>query len=90
MQLRAFLSNLAPPEFDAFAARCDVTPGHLRNVMYGQRSCATDLAVSIERESRGQVTRPELREDWRRHWPELVKSRKPPRVKPAAKAREGA
>ncbi len=83
MLLRAFLSHLTPPEVDAFAELCEVTPGHLRNVMYGYKPCAPDLAVSIERESAGAVTRPELRADWRRFWPELDNG-KPAKTKKAA------
>lgn len=85
MHLRAFLSGMPPAEVDAFAARCECSPGHLRNVMYGVKACAADLAVAIERESAGVVTRPELRDDWPRYWPELVgtpdatKATKPPR-----------
>lgn len=72
MSLKTFLAAMGPAERDAFAGRCETTWGHLRNVMYGVRPCATDLAVAIERESCGAVTRKELRSDWERHWPELV------------------
>lgn len=72
MDLKTYLSSMPRSERDAFAVKCDTTPGHMRNVMYGVKSCATDLAVRIERESGGHVTRPELRDDWRDHWPELV------------------
>lgn len=74
MRLRDFLSSMTRDERERFASKCETSLGHLQNVMYGIKTCATDLAVSIERESRKKVTRPELRpEDWRRHWPELAK-----------------
>lgn len=85
MQLKAFLSPLDPAQRDQFAARCRTTRGHLQNVMYGVRSCATDLAVRIERESAGAVRRWELRpDDWDQHWPELVGTRGAPKMKRAA------
>lgn len=72
MDLRTYLRTMTPDEARAFAARCGTTRGSLRNVEYGFRPCATDLAVRIERESGRLVTRQELRDDWRNHWPELA------------------
>lgn len=73
MNLRIFYSRLTIPERDAFAARCESTRGVLQNIMYGVRPCNPELAVLIERESAGQVTRRELRpSDWHRIWPELA------------------
>ena len=72
MELKAYLKTL--PNEDAraeFAARCETSIGHLRNVCYG-KTCGTDLAVLIWRESGGLVTREELRpDDYWRHWPDL-------------------
>jgi len=73
MDLKTYLKSLpADADREAFALRCGTTLGHMRNVMYGYKPCATDLAVSIERESARAVTRQELRDDWARHWPELA------------------
>lgn len=73
MDLNTYLKSLATPEArKAFADACGTTIGHLRNVGYGYKSCATDIAVRIERESGGAVTRRDLRADWADHWPELV------------------
>lgn len=73
MNLRAYLSSRSGAERDQFAVRCGTTRGHLQNIMYGIRPCATDLAVCIERESANEVRRWDLRpDDWFRHWPELV------------------
>jgi DNA-binding transcriptional regulator YdaS (Cro superfamily) len=73
MDLKTYLAPLSPEQREAFASRCSTSKGHLQNVMYGVRPCATDLAVAIERESGYLVTRPELRPgDWRNHWPELI------------------
>ena len=74
MDLKTYLTPFSKDQRDEFARRCGSTRGHLQNVMYGVRPCATDLAVSIEKESGGAVTRPELRpDDWDRHWPELIR-----------------
>lgn len=71
MDLKTYLSPKSVAERDEFAAACQTTPGHLRNVMYGYKPCATDLAVRIWEQSGGAVTRQELRDDWADHWPEL-------------------
>ena len=76
MDLKSFLSPLDAAARDKFAGRCKTSKGHLQNVMYGLKTCSTNLAVHIERESGGVVTRKELRADWRLHWPELVPQRK--------------
>jgi DNA-binding transcriptional regulator YdaS (Cro superfamily) len=79
MDLKTFLKTL-PDEaaLEAFAVACETSPGHLRNVMYGTRPCSPELAVLIESNSKGAVTRQDLRKDWRRIWPELDKSRRVP------------
>lgn len=92
MDLKTYLGSLKPDERDPFAVSCGTTPGHMRNVMYRQKSCAPDLAVCIERESKGAVTRRDLRpDDWHRIWPELVTAEFPaPEPAPAADAKAAA
>lgn len=80
MDLKTFLVDMDPDERDAFAKRCGTTLGHLQNVKYGTKSCATDLAVNIERESGSRVRRWELRADWFKHWPELIGRKGAPEV----------
>lgn len=63
MELKAFLESMSLAERRRFAARCDTTAGHLRNVSYGYRRCAESLAIAIERESVGQVRCEDLRPD---------------------------
>jgi DNA-binding transcriptional regulator YdaS (Cro superfamily) len=59
----------------AFAERVESTVGHLRNVMYEQRPCATDLAVRIEEHTSRKVRRQDLRpNDYWRHWPDLPRA----------------
>lgn len=85
MRLKDFINALDQSDREAFAGRVGSSIKHLQNVMYGFRPCATDLAVSIERESKRAVTRPELRDDWRDHWPELARKldRKPRTASPS-------
>lgn len=72
MDLKTYLKGLPDEAIrEAFAQRCDTSIGHLRNVSYGQKTCGRELAVSIERESGGAVTREELCPDWLKVWPEL-------------------
>jgi DNA-binding transcriptional regulator YdaS (Cro superfamily) len=60
--LKKFWLSLPVPERSVFAARCGTTERHLRNVAYG-KTCGEDLAINIDRESRGAVTCEELRPD---------------------------
>lgn len=76
MELKTFIGSLSQEERDKFAALCETTAGHLRNVGYGIRPCSPFLAALIESASKGAVTRKELRpDDWHRIWPELAKRR---------------
>lgn len=73
MKLTDYLKPLDRAARDAFAASCETSPGHLRNVAYGYRRCAPELAALVELHSRGQVTRRELCPDnWQIVWPELA------------------
>lgn len=73
MQLIPYLSTLrVRAAQEAFANKCGTSIGHIKNVGYGYRSCDPALALSIERESGGLVTRQELRpDDFWRIWPDL-------------------
>ncbi len=85
MELKTYIKGLADDDArDAFATQCGTTAGHMRNVSYGLRTPSTELCVSIERVSGGQVTRRDLRpNDWHRNWPELVTSEFPAPIKDA-------
>lgn len=73
MKLTDYLKQLDRAARDAFAASCETSPGHLRNVAYGYRRCAPELAALVELQSQGQVTRRELCPDnWQIVWPELA------------------
>lgn len=79
MELKAYLKSLDDEAArEAFAASCETTVGHLRNISYGLRPPAPELCVLIERFSDGTVSRRDLRpEDWHRIWPELVTDEHP-------------
>ena len=91
MNLYTYIKSLpGDAERSAFSTRCETTLGHIRNVMYGYKTCSTELAVSIERESAGAVTRIELcPELWAKRWPELIGAAGSPDV-PAPKKSESA
>lgn len=64
MTLKDYLASLASEEAKkAFAARCETTPGQLKQVAYGHRRAGEALAINIERESSRAVTCEELRPD---------------------------
>jgi DNA-binding transcriptional regulator YdaS (Cro superfamily) len=73
MQFKTYFKNLPIDEREAFATCVKSTKGHLQNVAYGYRPCSPALAVAIEFETKGEVTRVEmLPNDWQQIWPELV------------------
>lgn len=61
--LRAYLKSLSPAERAAFAVRCGTTVGYLRKAVYVGNRLGGDLAVAIDRESRGKVRCEDLRPD---------------------------
>jgi DNA-binding transcriptional regulator YdaS (Cro superfamily) len=73
MELSEYIRSLPGlPEREAFADAVGSSIGHLRNVGYGYRPCDPALALAIERFTRCQVTRAELRpDDYWLIWPDL-------------------
>lgn len=55
MNLKTYLFALPMDQRIDFAKRCGTTYGHLRNVAYGQKPCAPELAMRVEGESDHQV-----------------------------------
>ena len=74
MQLIDYLKSMTNDDRTVFAKRCGTSDRHLTNVAYGYKPCGIALAVAIERESAGSVTRKVLRGDWKLYWPELEPS----------------
>lgn len=55
--LLEFLKALPSDEArERFATACKTSLGHLRNVAYGYKPGSAELAIEVERESRGLVT----------------------------------
>lgn len=52
---KPFFSPLTKEQREDFARRCEISLGHLLNVMYGTKALAPGYAVVVERESKGAV-----------------------------------
>jgi DNA-binding transcriptional regulator YdaS (Cro superfamily) len=63
MDLKTYLKSLPPKGRADFATRAGSTIGHLRNIAYGCKPCAPELAIAIERESGAVVRCEDLRDD---------------------------
>ncbi|WP_232311058.1 transcriptional regulator [Herbaspirillum autotrophicum] len=73
MTLIQYLNSLPVAKRDEFAQRCATSFEYLRQIGYGNRQCSPRLAVNLERESRGAITRKILfPDDWQQLWPELA------------------
>jgi hypothetical protein len=62
MKLLDYMKSLDKPQLEVFAAACPTTVGQLRQVAYGRRASA-ELAMSIDRATKGAVTCETLRPD---------------------------
>jgi len=75
MDLKTYTADIPIELRDLFAERCRTSWAHIRNVSNGYKTCGEKLAVLIEIQSGGKVSRPELRhDDWWEIWPELIGS----------------
>ncbi len=75
-KLLEYLNNKSPEERDIFAKACGTSDGYLRKAVYKNQVIGAELCVAIEKVSRGEVTRFDLRPfDWHMVWPELEKKR---------------
>jgi DNA-binding transcriptional regulator YdaS (Cro superfamily) len=73
MTLLQFLNSLSPESRARLAIHCETSFEYLRQIGYGNRPCSPKIAVCIERESGGIITRKSLfPSDWEKVWPELV------------------
>lgn len=73
MNLRPFLDDLPRGGVAEFAKELGISPVYLSQLASNQdgRQPSPELCVSIERKSKGVVTRRDLRADWKDIWPEL-------------------
>jgi DNA-binding transcriptional regulator YdaS (Cro superfamily) len=67
------LLNWAKSASDEEISRTRTTRGYLKQIAYGHKTASVEMAPAIERETRGLVTRKQLRpDDWALFWPELA------------------
>lgn len=73
MKLIEYLNSLPADRRIYLAACCRTSFDYLRQIGYGNRSCTPLIAVCLERESKGIITRKSLfPDDWAILWPELA------------------
>ena len=73
MTLIQYLNSLPVAKRDEFAQRCATSFEYLRQIGYGNRQCSPRIAVNLERETQGVITRKLLfPDDWQQLWPELA------------------
>jgi len=73
MDLKTYLSKIPKVDRQLLAEKANTSVGHLTNVSYGDKPLSAISCVLIERETKGLVTRQELRaKDWHLIWPELI------------------
>jgi DNA-binding transcriptional regulator YdaS (Cro superfamily) len=69
MELKNYLQRTTQQEF---AKQIGVTQGAVHQWSSGRSLPSPERCVQIEKATLGEVTRPELRPDWQRFWPELA------------------
>lgn len=81
MQLSTYLCGVRG-RLVGLASAIDMSPAYLSQIANGTRPARAAVCVAIERATRGEVTRRDLRPcDWHLIWPELVSAgASPPRV----------
>jgi len=67
--------SIEASEKDGFAASVGTTKGYINKAISIRQIFGAALCVRIERETGGEVTRKDLRSDWREIWPELILKR---------------
>lgn len=69
------MKSIEPKERAELAKKVGVDEQYLYQIFSNRRLASPALAVSIERETLGEITRQELRpDDWAQIWPELVQA----------------
>lgn len=75
-KLLEYLNKKTDEERTVFCSACGTTLGYLRKAAYTNQPLGAELCVAIEKVSRGDITRFDLRPlDWIKIWPELEKKR---------------
>lgn len=63
MTLSEYLKTMDKEGLDALARRCGTSAGQLKQVAYGNRRASAGLAVSMDRETGGEICCESLRPD---------------------------
>ena len=72
MNLKTYIQNNRGSA-KALAESLKVAPAFISQMASGHRSVSSINAVAIEKATKGEVTRKDLRPtDWKLHWPELI------------------
>jgi len=72
MDFKTYFFDLSVAERIALAKECGTSSGHLRNVAYGFRKPAPELALALERATKRKVVRQKLLPDtFKAIWPNL-------------------
>ncbi len=56
----------------ALAKAIEVPPSFVSKMISGEKAIPAEHCQAIFRFTNGEVTIPEMREDWRKYWPELA------------------
>jgi DNA-binding transcriptional regulator YdaS (Cro superfamily) len=79
MNLKSYISQGQRGTAAKLAAALGVSPSYLSQMASGDAPISPERCVEIEQETRGEVSRLDLRpDDWHRIWPELKRRRKHP------------
>ena len=70
-KLLNYLNAMAPADRDLFAGRCGTTQNYMRKAISTGQTFGPALCVQIERATKGEIRRADLRNDWPLIWPEL-------------------
>ncbi len=70
-KLLNYLNALPTDERDLFAGRCGTTQNYIRKAISTGQKFGPALCVQIERATKGEIRRSDLRSDWPLIWPEL-------------------
>lgn len=75
-KLRAYLNRLNMAQREQFCFECQTSLGYLRKALSAKHRLGPALCTAVERATRGDVTRRDLRpDDWHVIWPELAQQK---------------
>ena len=73
MKISTYIRSLPHGEKANFARRVGISPAFLYQIEIGKKQLPVQKCAMFECESKGAVTRKEIRpDDWQKIWPELI------------------